>query len=184
MFLFFVLDYWFRSQTKLWNFFSDPNPSTRNLYLNIGFVSISLNEQQTQQMSSHSVVMSDMVRGLWSKLWANAQMRRAKLILKQFFWKLFAMDRISGGCLARALDFTNLPRDHSWATRKASGFVMILLQRWNQAERTNTKIQQYRLGSSLPTHISEADPVTLWNRLLSPQVIAGIKIIKTLRRWF
>ena len=92
-------------------------------------------------------------------------------------------------------NFRRLPRTCSGFYQPSSGsflsnkkgencFVMILLQRWNQAERTNTKIQQYRLGSSLPTHISEADPVTLWNRLLSPQVIAGIKIIKTLRRWF
>ena len=26
------------SFTKIWNYFTDPNPSTRNLYLNIGFV--------------------------------------------------------------------------------------------------------------------------------------------------
>ena len=29
------------SFVKLWNFFTDPNPSTRNLFLNIGFVSFS-----------------------------------------------------------------------------------------------------------------------------------------------
>ena len=39
------------SKTKLWNFFTDPNPSTRNLYLNIGFVSI---PDDTLRMVSNS----------------------------------------------------------------------------------------------------------------------------------
>ena len=44
------------SKTKLWNFFTDPNPSTRNLYLNIGFVSI---PDDTLRMVSNSPKSSD-----------------------------------------------------------------------------------------------------------------------------
>jgi len=91
------------SPTKLWNFFTDPNPSTRNLYLNIGFAA-----------GSHI---------LW--------------ILPTFLGII--------------------PED----TRRAD-------------ER-----QEDRVGG-LPNNLAGADPVALWNRLLSPQGVLQMMAINTL----
>lgn len=90
------------SATKLWNFFTDPNPSTRNLYLNIGFAAFS--------------------HVLW--------------ILPTFL-----------------------------------GII------------PSTGRQDSRLDSSvpgIPSNLAEADPVALWNRLLSPQGVLQMMAINTL----
>jgi len=90
------------SPTKLWNFFTDPNPSTRNLYLNIGF-----------GLASHI---------LW--------------ILPTFL-----------------------------------GII------------PDTSRQQERLGTAIPgipANLAGADPVALWNRLLSPQGVLQMMAINTL----
>lgn len=91
------------SPTKLWNFFTDPNPSTRNLYLNIGFAAF-----------SHI---------LW--------------ILPTYLGVI--------------------PDD----TRRLE-------------ER-----QEDRVGG-LPDNLAGADPVALWNRLLSPQGVVQMMAINTL----
>jgi len=90
------------SATKLWNFFTDPNPSTRNLYLNIGFAAFS------------------------HVLWI------------------------------------------------APTFLGII---------PSTQRQDSRLDSSvpgIPSNLAGADPVALWNRLLSPQGVLQMMAINTL----
>jgi len=87
------------SATKLWNFFADPNPSTRNLYLNIG--------------------------------WALAQ---------QILWILPTF-------------FGTIPDTNRRAEDRLTG---------------------------LPTNLASADPVALWNRLLSPQGVLQNLAINTL----
>jgi len=90
------------SPTKLWNFFTDPNPSTRNLYLNIGF-----------GVASHI-------------LWI-------------------------------------LPT-----------FLGIIPDTSRQQERLDTAIP------GIPANLAGADPVALWNRLLSPQGVVQMMAINTL----
>jgi len=91
------------SPTKLWNFFTDPNPSTRNLYLNIGF-----------GLASHI---------LW--------------ILPTFLGIIPDTSR-------------------------------------HQEERLDTAIP------GIPANLAGADPVALWNRLLSPQGVVQMMAINTL----
>ena len=81
-------------------------------------------------------------------------MRRAKLIFKQIFPIKTFCDGPNFRRLPRTCSGFYQPSSGSFLSNKKgeNWLMMILLQRWNQAERTNTKIQQYRLGLSLPTH--------------------------------
>ena len=114
-------------QTKLWNFFTDPNPSTRNLYLNIGFVSDSSSSTQQKKAPSLELWWNNLplhLQGVFSHiLWIlptflgiipDTSRQQDRLYHK--FTEVGEMKvKVIGSCLERVeSDQAKSPRKESW----------------------------------------------------------------------